>query len=138
MKEPREKVIVGHDTWHGHVIRWEAPIGYEIWKAIACAGRHVDETRLQQFYAAQWEPSDCAVYLYQHGMARKRPKEKTAPKARVVTLDVDAINKRFAVCLWRECSKLLTRRMTPEARKLVCDMQARMEAQAGIERLGDS
>ena len=52
--------------------------------------------------------------------------------SRVVTLGVAEINRRYAVCLWRESLKLTTRRMTPEAKALVIETQERVKVTAGI------
>jgi len=123
-------LIVGTHSWKNEVKRWQAPIDFETWRAEVCGRMAGDHLPLREYYEACWDAADCNEYLLVNGML------KTPPKRRVVTLDVETVNKRFAVCLWRECHKLLTRRLTPEARKLVCDMRVKMQVRAGIEILG--
>ena len=124
--------VVGRHSWLDEVQTWSRPWEYKEWKAAVCAGRYAHEAVLQKFYGGQWEPLDCAGYMIANKIFCKPPKPKKEPKERTVTLDETAINKRFAMCLWRECTKLLTRRMTLGARQLVLDMYDRMGKQLNI------
>ena len=128
-----EKVIVGRHGWRDEVQVWSRPWDYEAWKEAVCAGRYAHENHLRAYYAGQWEPDSCAEYMVANKVFCKPPKPPKPPKERVVTLDDAAINRRFAMCLWRECVKLLTRRMTPSARQIVVDMEARMRKHIGVE-----
>lgn len=124
-----EKTLVGRHTWEHDVVTWPAPMDYEPWLGEVCQGQELREDRAREFYAAQWEPSSCRQYLmFNKGFVRPA----RAPKSRVVVLDAAAIDRRFALCLWRECGKLATRKMTPDARALVKSMSDRMAEKLGI------
>lgn len=113
-------------TWQSEVKLWAAPISFENWELAVCQGRAADADALKEYYGAQWDAADCREFMMLNKMFKR------VPKPRQVVLDVEAVNRRFALCLWRECGKLLTRRMTPEARQIVCGMSERMEQAAGI------
>lgn len=129
----KDAVIVGRHTWESEVEKWSRPWEFDEWKEVVCRGKIVNADLLVKYYAAQWEPESCHGYAVANKLFLKlSPKTKKIPVSRVVTLDDAEINRRFAVCLWRECGKLLTRRLTPSARQLVSDMHERMRLQAGI------
>ena len=107
--------------------RWSRQWARAEWEAAVCQGQFVMPATLATCFALEWEPADCREYLAINKLFKRLPRE------RLVLLDDEAINKRFAMCLWRECTKLLTRRMTPSARRLVSDMYVRMGKQLGIE-----
>lgn len=125
-----EKIIVGTHSWRDELKVWETPMAYDEWKAAVCGKFHAPEGALQKFYAAQWDAADCREYMSIENMFGKPPKPK---KARVVVLDDVAVNRRYALALWRESMKLLTRKLTPSARQLVGDMWKRMGAQLEID-----
>ena len=128
----KTKIIVGSHTWHHEVETWTAPIDYDTWHETVCGAMVGNESSLRAYYDAQWDAMSCKEYLITNKMLWKAPKPKKPPKERVVTLDDAAINRRYALCLWRESQKLVTRRMTPSARQIVNDMSARMAGQLGI------
>ena len=121
-----------YHPWQLDVKLWESPISFEDWSQIVCGDMVANPIELRKYYAASWDAADCREFLLIHKRL-KRKKIIKPLKSRVVTLDEQVIRKRFAVALWRECLKLLTRRMTPSARQLVCDTKEQMEKAAGIQ-----
>ena len=126
-------IIIGQHDWQDEVAPWSRAWEYEEWKQAVCGDKIHDEERLRAYYAAQWEPADCHAYLVSNKALQPRLK---APKERVVILDAVKVERRFALALWRECSKLATRRTTPDARRIVNETQERMEKVLGLERRG--
>lgn len=133
-EEEKRKLVVQVLTWRDEWKQWTTPMPFDEWKAAVCGASFAHESILREFWESQWDAADCREYMMISKMLGRPPKPKKIPKERVVTLDDAAINKRFAMCLWRECAKLLTRRMTPSARQIVSDMSARMAGQLGIEK----
>ena len=126
-----------HQPWQVEVKKWDAPIPYDEWAAIVQGGMVANPIALRQYFEAEWEPHDCHEFMVIHKRLKRKkiPKPPRAAISRVVTLGVAEINRRYAVCLWRESLKLTTRRMTPEASQIVSDTRKRMEAQLGIDKL---
>ena len=113
---------------------WRAPWEYETWKAAVLKGRFLAEDKLLALYAEQWEPNVLYQVLADHNMLRLTPKLPKQPKPpRRVVLDQKAVERRVAKAIWLECSKLLVRRMTPDARQWVCDTSGKAQKAAGIE-----
>lgn len=114
--------------------KWIEPWEYEAWKAQVLKDETMsNEALLQALYAEQWEPTELYKAL-SHGMwfdRHRKPK-----KSRQVVLDLPEIDRRIAKAIWVECSRLLMRRMTVDARKRVCELQIQMEKAAGIEVYG--
>jgi len=103
-------VIVQRITWQDDVEEWSRPWEFDEWCKAVCQGKNVNLVLLQKYYAAHWEPASCHAYVVKNKLGIDPNKRF---KSRIVTLDELAVNRRFALCLWRECGKLLSRRMTP-------------------------
>ena len=110
---------------------WREPWEYERWRAAVLNGRFLAEDKLQALYAEKWEPKVLYQVLADHNMLRLGPKKPKLPRR--VVLDQKAVERRVAKAIWLECSKLLVRRMTPDARQWVCDTSGKAQKAAGIE-----
>lgn len=108
-------------------VKWEKPWTYEDWKAVILAdGRDAFENMLEHFFKLEWEPHDCVQMMLINKLFEKRSKR------RLVHLPADRVQQRIALAIWRECSRLMARRLTPEARAIVVETQERVKATAGI------
>lgn len=116
-------------------IKWQAPWEYADWRIAACKDEDADEALLQALYVEQWDPVEAYKAMLHSGRFKRQAPVK---KSRHIILDKETAEKRIAKAAWIECSRLLFRRMTPEARALVLEMQVSMEKIAGIEVFGRS
>ena len=108
---------------------WQHPWEYDAWKAMVLKGEACDEELLKALYKEQWEPTKLYKALLQRGRFARQSK---ALQTRRVILDLDTVKKRIAKAIWVECGRLLTRRMTPEARHFVSETQATAQDAAEI------
>ena len=114
-------------------IKWHEPWEYTKWREHVLKDESADEELLLRLYAEQWEPVECYKAML-HGRWFSKP--DPVKKERRVALDLATVEKRIAKAIWVECSRLLVRRMTPEARAFVCSTQERAETAANIEIVG--
>ena len=111
-----------------NVERWDRQWTYDAWRAIVCAkGREADEGQLTETFAARIDPH-YAVELFSANKLFRYPKTKR----RRTAIDEDEVQRRLALAIWRECSVLLARYLTPEARAIVIATQERVQGTAGI------
>lgn len=113
--------------------RWIAPWPYDLWRATVLKDEELSEEWLQKLYVEQWEPQELYKTLL-HGKffkAHPKPKVKTVRERRV-SLDLEAIQKRIAKAVWVECSRLVLRHQTPEAREYLNKIRDQAQAAAGI------
>ena len=97
------------------IVRWQRPWQFDEWKAATLKGRHAGEELLQMLYSRQWEPSECNLYMQAANLFKRAPSAKT----RRVALDMEAVQKRIALAIWKECGVLLGRNMESGARQFV-------------------
>lgn len=110
-------------------VPWNRPYTYDEWKAIVLVeGRSADEEMLQYFYGLTWDPVDCTEMMLTDKLYTK------AKKLRVVIMDQERVNRRIAVALWKECARLLMRRLTPDARAMVIALQEQAEVTGGLPK----
>ena len=108
------------------VVKWESPLAYADWVAIVLhPNKRANTSFLKECYAQEWNPKACAAMMESRGLFLARGRSK-------VKLDDDAVQRRIAQAVWRECSRLLLRQMTSTARAFVIATQERAQKAAGI------
>jgi len=119
--------------------QWERVWEFEEWKAavLAASGQTIEDYELGVFYGYNINPQDAARLLpinRQFRLRVKSPEPVKVPKApRVVVLGIERIEQRIALAIWKECARLLARRMTPEAKALVIETRDKVAVLAGID-----
>ena len=116
---------------------WDIPMGFDEWKmavgAIARA-RHPDET-LWRWHGMCIDAAHVVDIPVVDGtfILRAVPRDMWPNKRARVALDIERVQQRFALALWKECNRLMARRMTMDARKLVIETRDKMVIAARIE-----
>lgn len=101
----------------------------EAWKAAVLGGKFVKEGLLQGLWDRKKTVEEAREMLTEHCCYRDSP---IAPKGRppaIITLD--NAKKRVAVGISRDCSRLLLKRLTPEARAFLLETQQGAHAVLG-------
>ena len=115
-------------------VKWDKPWDYAEWKVVVLAGAPLaDEWRLQSYFTMCAEPADAIAVLNCNELYKATFAQRKAPKvSRLVVLGLDRAEQRLAQALWRECARLLARRLTPEAKALVLATREKVEEKASL------
>ena len=109
------------------VVKWESPLDYSDWVIIVLhPGKRADTAFLKECYAQEWDPKACAAMMESRGLFIARGSRNR------VKIDDDAVQRRIAQAIWRECARLLLRQMTSTARAFVIATQERAQKAVGI------
>lgn len=122
------------------VPKWAAPMDYAQWlDAVGQAREGHEEETLKHWHEIEIDPAHVGHIPPIDGkyILRIMPRELWPNKRQRVALDVDRVQQRIALALWKECARLLPRNLTPEAKAIVVEMQKKMGVAAGISGQGD-